>query len=381
MRLFVRLIIVVALIAVIVGGIAYVKYGQFQSMEAKFSQPPPPATVEVAQVEEASWQGGLKAVGSFVAVNDVDVTAEVSGTVSEISFDSGQRVQQGDILVKLEDSVDQAASRALRADQELARVQFARYAELLPERAAAQSQYDEAKAKYEAAKARVAEQEARNQKKAVRAPFSGVLGLRRVDIGEYVAAGTPIVRLTELRPIYADYTVAERDLPKIEVGRAVEVKVAAYPDRTFKGRVTAMESTVNPGSRSVDVRATLENPDELLRPGMFADVVTLDPQQQQVLTVPRTAISFNTYGDYVYRIQSNDQDQLVVQQQQVTTGQTRDERVAVLDGLEAGQRVVAAGLIKLRNGQSVQIREQGIGRAPNQTGQSGAGAGAEVAAQ
>ncbi len=378
MRLLVRLIIVVVVVAVIVGGIAYVKYGQFQQMQAQTSQPQAPAAVESVEVEAVSWQGGLQAVGSFTAVSGVDVTSEISGTVSEISFESGQRVEQGDVLVQLEDSVDQAALQALIADQELARVQFARYAELLPERAAARSQYDEAKANYEAAQARVAEQEARNRKKTIRAPFTGVVGLRRVDIGEYIAAGTPIVRLTALKPIYADYTVAERDLPQLEVGRTVEVEVGAYPERTFTGEITAIDTDVNPGSRSVDVRATLDNTEELLRPGMFAQVRTLDPQEKRVLTLPRTAISFNTYGDYVYRIERSDQDQLVANQQQVSTGQTRDGRVAILEGLDAGDRVVAAGLLKLRNGQPIEIRDQGVGRAPNE---EQAPAAAEVAAQ
>ena len=378
MRLLVRLIIVVVVVAVIVGGIAYVKYGQFQQMQAQTSQPQPPAAVQAVEVEAVSWQGGLQAVGSFTAVSGVDVTSEISGTVSEISFESGQRVEQGDVLVQLEDSVDQAALQALIADQELARVQFARYAELLPERAAARSQYDEAKANYEAAQARVAEQEARNRKKTIRAPFAGVVGLRRVDIGEYIAAGTPIVRLTALKPIYADYTGAERDLPQLEVGRTVEVEVGAYPERTFTGEITAIDTDVNPGSRSVDVRATLDNTEELLRPGMFAQVRTLDPQEKRVLTLPRTAISFNTYGDYVYRIERSDQDQLVANQQQVSTGQTRDGRVAILEGLDAGDRVVAAGLLKLRNGQPVEIRDQGVGRAPNE---EQAPAAAEVAAQ
>lgn len=381
MRLFVRLLIVVALLATVIGGIAYIKYGQFQQMQSQTSQPQPPAAVEAVTVESTRWRGGMQAVGSFTAVNGVDVTSEISGTVDEILFESGQRVEQGDELVRLEDSVDQAALLALKSDAELARVQFQRYAELLPERAAARSQYDEAKAAYEAAQARVAEQEARNRKKTIRAPFSGVVGLRRVDLGEYVAAGTPIVRLTELKPIYADYTVAERDLPQIQVGRMVEVKVGAYPDRTFIGEITAIDADVNPASRSVDVRATLDNDQELLRPGMFAEVRTLDPEETQVLTVPRTAISFNTYGDYVYRIERTDQDQLVVNQQQVTTGQTRDRRVAVLEGLDVGDRVVAAGLLKLRNGQPVAIREEGVGSAPNEGEQAGAPSSAEVAAQ
>lgn len=357
MRVFVRLILVLLFLGAVLGGIAYVKYDQFQQMQAQFSQPQPPAVVEAAEVTERRWQGALASVGSLTAVSGIEVTTEISGTVSAIAFESGQRVEAGEVLVRLEDSVDQASLQALIADQQLTRTQFNRYADLLPQRAVSQFEYDEASAKFEAARARVAEQEARIQKKVIRAPFSGVLGLRRVDVGQYIAAGTPIVRLTAFDPIYVDYTVAERDLPGIEIGRVIEISVGAYPERSFRGTVTAIDSAVKPGSRSIDVRATLDNPEELLRPGMFAAVRTLEPEPRRVLTVPRTAISFNTYGDYVYRIERDDDDRQVVVQRQVATGQTRDEQVEIVEGLEAGDRVVAAGLLRLRNGQAVEIEE------------------------
>ncbi len=371
MRVFVRLILVLLFLGAVLGGIAYVKYDQFQQMQAQFSQPQPPAVVEAAEVTERRWQGALASVGSLTAVSGIEVTTEISGTVSAIAFESGQRVEAGEVLVRLEDSVDQASLQALIADQQLTRTQFNRYADLLPQRAVSQFEYDEASAKFEAARARVAEQEARIQKKVIRAPFSGVLGLRRVDVGQYIAAGTPIVQLTAFDPIYADYTVAERDLPGIEIGRTVELDVGAYPERSFRGTVTAIDSAVKPGSRSIDVRATLDNPDELLRPGMFAAVRTLEPEPRQVLTVPRTAISFNTYGDYVYRIERDD-DQQVVVQRQVSTGQTRDEQVEIVDGLDAGDRVVAAGLLRLRNGQAVEIEGSAAG-----SGETEGDAGAE----
>lgn len=381
MRVLVRLVLMLIFLAAVFGGIAYLKYEQIQQMQARFSQPPPPAVVEAADVTEEQWQGGLQAVGSLTAVNGIEVTTEISGTVSAISFESGQRVKEGDELVRLEDSVDQASLQALIADRELTREQFQRYSELLPQRAVSQFEYDEASAKFEAAKARVEEQQARIQKKVIRTPFSGVLGLRRVDIGQYIAAGTPIVSLNAFDPIYVDYTVAERNLPKVQIGRTVEVRVGAFPDRTFTGGITAIDSAVNPGSRSVDVRATLDNPDELLRPGMFADVRTLDPQPQQVVTVPRTAVSFNTFGDYVYRIVENDQGQLVASRQQVTTGQSRDQRVAVIEGLKTGDRVVATGLLKLRNGQSVQIKPDSTDQSQTAAGGADQGADSQVAAQ
>ncbi|MGD8710623.1 MAG: efflux RND transporter periplasmic adaptor subunit, partial [Ectothiorhodospiraceae bacterium] len=337
------------------GGIAAWKYRQIQQMTAQMSKPQPPAVVASAKVDSRSWRPAIDSVGSLRAVNGISVTTEVAGVVSSIEFQSGERVEDGTTLVTLDDTIDQAALQGLIADRKLARVQYERAANLLPKRAVSQSQYDEARARFDSAQAKVAEQQARIGKKTIKAPFNGLLGLRQVDLGEYVSPGDEIVRLQALDPIYVDYSVPERQFRNVSVGQAVEVSVDAYPNRTFDGKVTAINSGVDEGTRSFRIRASLENPDGSLRPGMFAEVNTLAPDSRNVLTVPRTAISYNTYGDFVYRLEEQNDGKLLARRQQVTTGDTRQGRVEIVKGLKQGQRVVRAGLVKLRDGQPVSV--------------------------
>lgn len=356
MRVFIRLLIVILFLGVVGGVIGYLKYDQIQEMQAKMSEPRPPATVTATEAKSETWQVSLSSTGSVEAVNGIEVTTEVAGKVERIAFESSQRIDEGEVLVELDSSVDQAALQELIANRDLAKTQFDRNANLLPRNAISQSQYDESKSRYDAAKAAVAEQRARIAKKTIRAPFEGLLGLRQVDQGEYINPGDPVVALQALNPIYVDYTVPEAQFSAISVGQSVEVRVDAYPERTFSGEISAIDADVNEGTRSVDVRATLDNPDDLLRPGMFARVQTVERQSRDVVTVPRTAISFNTYGDFVFLIQPvEDGDGLKVTRKQVETGRTRDGRIAVTEGLETGERVVRAGLVKLRNDQNVTI--------------------------
>lgn len=355
MRIFIRLVIVIVVLGLVFGGIFYWKQQQWQQMQAQMSQPQPPATVASAEARREQWQPALRSTGSLTAVNGVAVTTEVAGKVERIAFQSSTRVSDGDVLIQLDSAIDRAALDGLVADRELAKVQFDRAANLLPRRAVSRSEYDEARARFEAAKAAVAEQQARIARKTIRAPFDGLLGLRQVDQGEYLSPGNDIVQIQALDPIYADYSVPERQFSAVSVGQPVEVVVDAYPERVFKGEVTAIDSGVDEGTRTVRVRATLANPDASLRPGMFAEVRTLAPEKTSVVTVPRTAISFNTYGDYVFAIESGEDDTLTVSQKQVTTGRVQNGRVEVAEGLQAGQRVVRAGLVKLRNGQKVTI--------------------------
>lgn len=355
MRIFKRLIIVLIFLLVIFGGIGAYKYYQIQQMTAQMSQPQPPATISSATAESVEWTATLAAVGSLQAINGVRLTTEIPGTVSEIRFESGQRVKQGDVLVQIDASVDKAALEGLIADRELARMEFQRAQNLLPQRAVSQSQFDEAEAKYQSAQARVAQQQAQIAKKSIKAPFDGLLGLRQVDRGEYLTPGAEIVSLQTLDPIYLDYSVPEQRFQYVKVGQTVRARLDAYSDEVFQGRVTAIDSGINEGTRSLRVRATLDNPGGRLRQGMFAEVETVRDETQQVITIPRTAISYNTYGDFVFLIEEGDNAELSAQRQQVTVGQTRDGRVEVTEGLKAGQRVVRAGLVKLRNGQPVTI--------------------------
>lgn len=350
-----RLLIVLALLVAIFGPIAAWKAFSFHMMNKMFSQPQPPAVVAATEVREEIWQPALKAVGSLVAENGITVTTEMAGKVAEIRSPSGSLVKKGDVLLTLDDSVERAALAALRADARLARVKFDRAADLLPKRAISQAEYDERQAAWESAEALAEAEAARIKRMTIRAPFSGQLGIVEVSLGEYLQPGDPIVSLQALDPIFVDYTLPERYFPRLAVGQTVNLSVDALPDETFTGQVSALEPGIDAGTRTIKVRATLANPEGRLRPGMFAEVRTLEDREDRVLTVPRTAVSFNTYGDFMFVIEDGEDGQLVARRRQVVSGESREGRVVITRGVEAGERVVRAGIIKLRDGQAVSI--------------------------
>lgn len=350
-----RLLIVIALLGLIFGGIAGLKIYGFKMMSAQFAKPQAPAVIAATEVQEETWQPTLQAVGGLVAQNGIDITGEVPGKVEEILTPSGAEVEKGTVIITLDDAVERAALEALRADARLAKIKYKRAAELLPKRAVSQSEFDERQAAWESAEALAAAQEERLKRMVIRAPFSGELGIVMVSIGQYLEPGNPIASLQAVDPIYVDYTLPERYFPRLAVGQTVRVNVDALPDETFTGEVTALESGIDSGTRTIKVRATLSNPEGRMRPGMFAEVETLEGKEVRVLTIPRTAVSFNTYGDFVFVITEGDDGSLAVKRRQIATGEARQGRVTVTRGLEAGDRVVRAGTVKLRDGQAVTI--------------------------
>jgi len=356
MRTASRFLIAIIFLGVVLGGIFGYKFYQFGQMKEMMSQPQPPAQISATEAQTETWTPSVKAVGSITAVNGIEVANEVPGVIESINFESGDTVKQGDILIRLNTAIDEAAVRTRRAEAQLAEQEFKRISDLLPKRAVSQSQYDESKANFDAARARVNEAEAQLSKKIIRAPFDGTLGIRMVDQGEYIATGTPIVEINMLDPIYVDYTLSEKNLPNVDRGYSVIATVAAVPEQEFEGKVSAINTSVNPETRTVRIRATLDNPESLLRPGMFATIQTRQPEAEEVVTIPRTAISYNTYGDFVFAIEENDEGVLVVNRRTITAGRTRDKRVAILSGLEAGEKVVSKGLLRLRAGQKVEIQ-------------------------
>ncbi len=349
-----RLIIVILLLGLVFGGIYVLKQKQQREMQALLSRPRPPATVATARVRLEYWRPGLRAVGSLTAVSGIDITTEVAGLVRKLRFESGQRVSKGDVILQLDDQVDRATLAGLKADRRLAEIQFQRTRELLPRKAVSQSDFDAARARFDSAQARLAEQQARIRLKTIRAPFAGLLGIRAVDVGEYLSPGARIVSLTALDPIYLDYALPERQYRQLALGQEVQARIDAWPGEIFRGRVTAIDTGLQQGSRTIRVRATLANPGQRLRPGMFAEVVTLQANKQERLTVPRTAISFNTYGDFVFVIR-RDGERLRVQRRQVETGAVRAGRVVIRTGLSVDEQVVRSGLVKLRDGMPVRI--------------------------
>jgi membrane fusion protein (multidrug efflux system) len=355
-----RFLLMVAAIVVVVAALAFIKYRQVSAAIArsKAMRPPPIAVASTTGTAQV-WQRRLHAVGSLAAVEGVTVSNELAGTVKKIAFESGAAVKQGDLLVQLDIAPDEAQLRGLQAQATLARINLERAQDLRRNSTNAQADLDAAEAQYEEAVANVDNLKGTIAKKVITAPFAGRLGIRQVDLGLYLAAGTPIVSLQALDPIYVDFALPQQNLVNLRVGQAVQVKLDAYPGEIFKGAINAINSKVDTATRNIQVQATLPNPEERLKPGMFASVDVLLPQQDKFVTVPQTAIVYNPYGNAVYVIeQSLDAPgggALVVRQRFVQLGETRGDQVAVLKGINPGDQIVTAGQLKLRNGVAVQV--------------------------
>ncbi len=359
--MFVRILLVLLVLAALVGVLAYFKYSQIQAEIALFSEPMPAPTVTAVAVEATTWEPTLGAVGTVQAVQGVDVNNEVAGQVTAIEFDSGAMVKRGDILVRLADDVDRADLEGLEAAERLAQIKVDRNRSLLKDRAVAQGDFDEISAQLDQARAQVKGKQATIEKKTIRAPFDGQLGIRLINLGQFLPEGSPIVSLQALDPVYVDYALPERHLARLSTGQTIQVQVSAYPTRTFAGTIEAISPGIDQGTRNVRVRARLYNPDLSLRPGMFARVATLLPIERNVLIIPREAVTFNTYGDAVFVIREAD-DKTSVERRQIVTGEARDQQIAVLEGLAAGDRVVLSGQVKLNNDQEVRIVDAPDGR-------------------
>ncbi len=363
-----RLLMVSLALAIIFGGIFGWKHHQNQQMVVAQGGGPPPVVISAAEVVRENWRPSVQAVGSLAAVAGIEVRNEVAGQVRTIHFRSGAPAQQGELLLELDDSTDQAELKGLLAEQTLAQLKFERVAKLVREKSVSRSDHDEARATLDNAQAAVAAKRALIAKKRIRAPFDGHLGIRRVDLGEYLEAGTAIVPLEKLDPIFVDFTLPERELARISADQTIELQVQAYPQARFEGRISALDPGIDTGSRSFRIQGVVENRDLRLRPGMFAAVRVLLPETESVLTVPDTAISYAPYGDSVFVIEA-DQGTSKVTRRQIQTGGTRQGRVAVLSGLREGETVVSAGHNKLRSGQIVEIDSR---PAPGGRGEGGA---------
>ena len=349
-----RLILLTLFLTLLFGGVFGWKFYTGQQRAAGMSAPQPPAVISSVEVRSDTWQPTLKAIGSLVASNGVIVANEVAGIVKSIEFKSGQSVNAGDVLLTLNDEVDLADIAALTASEKLADLNFRRLNKLIHEKTVSQSNLDEARAELDSTRAQLNAKRATIRKKTIRAAFGGKLGIRQVDIGQYLAPGTEIVNLQSMTPIFADYSLPERYLKQLAPGQSVEVQVPAYPDRAFRGEISAISPRIAAGSRSIRIRATLANEEQLLRPGMFAEVATHLPSRNNVLTLPERVISYAPYGNTVFLLIEKD-GRLTADRRQVQTGEVRNGRVEIISGLTEGVIVAADGINKLRNGQTVKI--------------------------
>ena len=320
----------------------------------------PPQTVTASKANASEWQPKITAVGSLRAVSGADLSLEVSGVVDVLAFNSGDDVDKGTALLKLRSDDDQAKLESLQATAELYTITYDRDLKQIKLQAVSQATLDTDAANLKNAKAQVAQQQAILDKKTLRAPFAGHLGLRQVDLGQYLGAGTVIVTLQALDPIYLDFFVPQQAVDQVRLGQSVAVKVDAYQDQTFVGEISAINPKVDANSRNVQVRATLKNADRKLIPGMYATVDIPTGAPQNLITLPQTAITFSPYGDTVYIVDSkgagaDGKPQLVARQSFVTTGFTRGDQVAVLKGVSEGDLIVTSGQLKLHNGSTVLI--------------------------
>jgi membrane fusion protein (multidrug efflux system) len=353
-KLFVGLVIVIA-----VGGVlGAIKALQIRAIIASASQMvPPPETIASAVVHSEQWPEALTAVGSVKADQGVTVAPEIAGTVTQIAFESGATVEKGDLLVKLDTSLEDAQLRAAEAQAELARLTAERTRKLREDKTVSQSELDNAEAAWKQAQANADAIRATIDKKTIRAPFSGRLGIRLVNLGEQLDVGKAIVSLQSLTPVYVDFSLPQQDLEALQTGLKVRVTTDAYPEKQFEGELTAINPDLNATTRSIQLRAKFANDEKLLRPGMFVNAAVELPGDQNVLAIPSTAILSQPYGDAVYVITpqaANGVTNLIVQQKFIRTGRALGDFTSVISGLQAGDRVVSAGLFKLHNGASVQ---------------------------
>ncbi|MDQ3730928.1 MAG: efflux RND transporter periplasmic adaptor subunit [Pseudomonadota bacterium] len=365
--------------ALVFGGLLFVKsYGDKQ-MNALFdNMPQPPVAVSATRAQQGMWPQEIHAVGTFAAVNGADLATEAAGIVDEIRFKNGEDVNAGEVILRLDTDIDVAELNALQAAARLAELDLERVTSLSESNSISESELDAARSRADQARANVAAQRARIAQKTVVAPFAGKLGIRTVNLGQYVSAGSAVVSLQSLHPIFLNFMLPEQQLTDMAVGLEVQAKIDAFPSRTFMGKVTAIEPRVDQETRNFMVQAQIDNLDGYLRPGMFARVVLEYDKPREVLTVPQTAISFNPYGNSVYVIhktkdardqQSLDQGDvgaqatemspsLMVTQRFVHTGARRGDLIAVEQGLKAGERVATSGLLKLRNNAVVNINNE-----------------------
>jgi membrane fusion protein (multidrug efflux system) len=354
-----RTVIFLAALLLLMSIPAYIKYQQIQvGMAAMAGNTMPPVSVEAVEVRHEMWQTRVAAVGTLSARDGIEVKNEVEGVVEKIHVVSGQMVAEGDLLVTLNTEVEQADLVSLQAQEVLAKANYDRTKQMWDKNTISEREFDNAQSNLQVARANLAQVRARIAKKKIRAPFSGILGIRNISRGQYIAPGTRLFSLQDHQMLYTDFAVPERHFPVITTDLEVQFKVSAYPDRMFSGRVQAIESRVDESTRSISVRARLANDDGLLLPGMYADIYLVLNQPMERFVVPSTAITFSSFGDSVFVIEQDEQGRQVAQRVQVTTGEQRGDEVEILTGLAGDELVVQAGTGKLKNNTAVAINQQ-----------------------
>src|SRR6476659_8934881 len=348
------------LLSLLVGGLVWFNYFRGKMITQFFANnKPPAASVSVAEAKTETIPNLLTAVGDLAAVHQVNVTSDVNGRITEIQFTAGASVKEGTPLLQLFDGPEQADLASFKAQSTMAQLSLDRAKQLASRQFGPQATVDQAQSAFDQANAGIARTQAVISQKLVRAPFDGELGVRKVEVGQYLTAGTQIVSLTDLSQLYANFTVTEKDSGALKVGQIVRIAVDAYPGRKFEGKITTIEPQIATDTRNIRVQATIDNPDRILKPGMFATTTVVLPDKPPVVTVPETAVDYTLYGDSVYLLgekpAEDGKTSLTAVRTFVQTGNRVDGRAEIIKGLKAGDRVVAVGQVKLQSGAAVAI--------------------------
>ncbi len=360
-----RMILMLVVAGLVVAGLGLLKFRQSQEAIAQASafQPPPEAVTTVVAQQER-WPATLSAIGTLAAVQGVTVSADLAGIVESIAFESGGSAREGDLLVQLDTRQEHAQLAAVEAARDLARLNFERMDSLVNEGAITRAEYDQAGAEQKQTEARVEEIRAAIARKTIRAPFSGILGIRQVNLGQYLSPGSPVVPLQSLDPIYVNFSVPQQDAGPggVAVGRGIRITAGDAAGAAFTGRVTAINSVVDETTRNIQIQATLANPKGALRPGMFVQTEVLLDASRPVITLPASAIGYAPYGDSVFVVTDlkdpSGKSYRGVRQQFVKLGAARGDQIAVLSGLKPGEEIVSSGVFKLRNGAAVLVNNK-----------------------
>ncbi len=355
-----RIILSIVGVIVLAGGLGGIKFLQIGRMSAQALQTPPPETVTTAVARRQTWESLLPAVGSLQAVQGVTVEAELAGKVVHIAFEPGTKVRAGDLLVKQDTSLEEAQLRAAEAAATLAKTNLERTKELFLKKSISKSEWDNAETQFKQAVAQADTIRATIAKKNIRAPFAGLLGIRLVNLGEFLHEGDAIVSLQSLDPIFVNFLLPQQELAKMGSGLKVRVTTDALPGEVIEGTITAINPQVDAATRNVRIQATVANPRDRLRPGMFAEVAVVLPGRNEVLAIPATSVLYAPYGDSIFVVedkQSEKTGQPVkrVRQQFARLGEKRGDFVSVVSGVKEGEAVVSTGVFKLRNGQDVVV--------------------------
>ncbi|HZQ93117.1 MAG TPA: efflux RND transporter periplasmic adaptor subunit [Terriglobales bacterium] len=357
-----RMFLMLVATAAVLGSLGFVKFREVQASAKNGAFQPPPEAVTTIVARQETWPSTLNVVGTVQAVHGVVVSADLPGTVQAIHFESGRTVREGEVLAELDTRQERAQLAALEAQRDLAKVNFARAQTLADQGVISRMDYDRAAAEQKQTEANVGEVKAAIQRKTIRAPFSGVLGIRQVNLGQYLAAGNPIVSLQSLDPIYVNFGVPQEAIGKLRMGEKIHLTTGDLPGTEFTGEVTALDSIVDATTRNIQVQATVRNPGARLRPGMFAEVTVGVGSSRPLITLPASAISYAPFGDSVYIVTDmkgpDGKPYRGVRQQFVKVESSRGDQAGISSGVQPGEEVVTSGVFKLRNGAAVLVNNK-----------------------